>query len=242
MLSASAALKHKTPVLIFSLEMSRHQLVERLLCSEARIDSQRLRGGFIEAPEWLRLTQAMAHLSEAPIFIDDSAAPTGLEIRAKARRWRSDATIFPEESTLGLVVVDYMQMVRGQGNEERKELEVSEISRGFKALAKELRCPVLALSQLNRGVEKREDKRPQLSDLRESGAIEQDADLIMFIYRDAVYRRREQQQHGHSGAGAEDDNIAEIIIGKQRNGPTGTISLCFLGQFTRFENLARRGD
>jgi replicative DNA helicase len=252
-IAQNAALVHNIPVLIFSLEMSRHALVERLLCAEAKIDGQRLRGGFIEAQEWLRLTKAMGRLSEAPIFIDDSPAPTGLELRAKARRWRGDVSIFPAgppdanagpagEGGLGLVMVDYLQMVRGQGNEERKDLEISEISRGFKALAKELRVPVVALSQLNRSVEKRDDKRPQLSDLRESGAIEQDADLILFIYRDAVYRRREAAKEGRQAEPMEDENIAEIIVGKQRNGPTGTIKLYFARQFTRFENLTRRDE
>jgi replicative DNA helicase len=238
-IAQNAALAHKMPVLVFSLEMSRHSLVERMLCAEAKIDSQRLRGGFIEAQEWLRLTQAMAHLSEAPIFIDDSPAPTGLELRAKARRWKGDKTIFPDPTGLGLIVVDYLQMVRGTGNEDRKDLEIGEISRNLKTLAKELRVPVMALSQLNRSVEKRDDKRPLLSDLRESGAIEQDADLIMFIYRDAVYRKREMKEQGRQDEPVEDENIAEVIIGKQRNGPTGTIKLYFVKQFTRFENLAR---
>jgi replicative DNA helicase len=238
-MAQNVALGHNIPVLLFSLEMSKHSLVERLLCAEARIDSSRLRTGRIEPREWLDITQAMARLSEAPIYIDDSGAATGLEIRAKARRWRSDPSIFPEreEKGFGLVIIDYLQLMRGHGDIDSREREISEISRGLKALAKELEVPVLALSQLNRSVEKRDDKRPLLSDLRESGAIEQDADVIVFIYRDAVYKRREL---GASRDAEPEDRTAEIIIGKQRNGPTGTVNLTFMREFTRFENMSER--
>ncbi len=228
----NAAFEHKVPLLVFSLEMSKEALVERLLCAEARVDSSKLRAGFLDQRDWINITKAAGRISEAPIWIDDSGAPTLLEIRAKCRRWRADPSIFRRGGgELGLVVVDYLQLIHGRprGRDDSREREVSEISRGLKALAKELRVPVVALSQLNRGVESRSDKRPQLSDLRESGAIEQDADLIAFIYRDEVYNKETQ-----------DKGIAEIIIGKQRNGPTGTVRLAFLNQYTRFESLSER--
>ena len=229
----NAAIEYKVPVLVFSLEMSKESLVERLLCSEARVDSSRLRAGFLEQKDWMNLTKAASRISEAPIWIDDSGAPTLLEIRAKCRRWRSDPNVFKEPGQHGMVVIDYLQLIHGRpgGKDHNREREISEISRGLKALAKELRVPIIALSQLNRGVESRSDKRPQLSDLRESGAIEQDADLIAFIYRDDVYNKE-----------SPDKGIAEIIIGKQRNGPTGTVKLAFLNQYTRFENLAAGRD
>lgn len=225
-----AALRHNIPSLIFSVEMSKESLMERLLCSEARIDSQRLRAGFLETRDWIHLTKAASHLSEAPIWIDDSGAPTLMEIRAKCRRWRSDPMIFKKGmSQHGMVVVDYLQLLQGttHSKDANREREISEISRGLKALAKELSVPVVALSQLNRSVESRADKRPMASDLRESGAIEQDADVICFIYRDEVYNKE-----------TTDKGVAEIIIGKQRNGPTGVVRLAFLNQYTRFENLA----
>jgi replicative DNA helicase len=240
-IAQNVAMVHKIPVLVFSLEMAKHSLVERMLCAEAHIDSRNLRTGYIQPQQWLDLTQAMAHLSEAPIAIDDSAASTALEIRAKARRWRADTSIFPDRNNrgFGLIVIDYLQLVRGRGDIDSREREISDISMGLKALAKELEVPVLALSQLNRGVEKRDDKRPLLSDLRESGALEQDADVIVFIYRDAVYQRRELR----SGRETEpEDRTAEIIIGKQRNGPTGTITLTFMREFTRFENQSPRDE
>jgi replicative DNA helicase len=230
----NAAIEAKVPSLVFSLEMSKESLMERLLCSEARIDSRRLRTGFLEQRDWISITKAASRLADAPVWIDDTGAPTLLDIRAKCRRWRSDESIFKTPTQLGIVVVDYLQLIHGRpstGKEQNREREISEISRGLKALAKELRCPVVALSQLNRGVESRSDKRPQLSDLRESGAIEQDADLIMFIYRDEVYNKETQ-----------DKNVAEIIIGKQRNGAIGTVRLAFLNQYTRFENLAESRD
>jgi replicative DNA helicase len=226
----NAALDHGVPALIFSLEMSKESLIERVLCCEAHVESQKLRSGFLESRDWIHITKAASRIAEAPIWIDDSGAPSLMEIRAKCRRWRTDPSVFTGGTEqLGLVVIDYLQLVHGspQGRDQSREREISEISRGFKALAKELRVPVVALSQLNRSVESRADKRPQLSDLRESGAIEQDADLICFIYRDEMYNKE-----------SPDKGIAEIIIGKQRNGPTGTARLAFLNQYTRFENLS----
>ncbi|MBI2377046.1 MAG: replicative DNA helicase [Deltaproteobacteria bacterium] len=219
-LATSAALKDKRPVAVFSLEMSKEQLVTRMLCSEGRIDSFKLRGGFLSESDWPKLAKAAGTISEAPIYIDDTAAASVLEVRAKCRRLAA-------ENDLGLVVVDYLQLMRGTGNTQGREQEISEISRGLKSLAKELNIPVIALSQLNRSLEQRTDKRPMLSDLRESGAIEQDADVIMFVYRDEVYKPDTQ-----------DKGVAEIIIGKQRNGPIGIVRLKFFLEHTRFENLA----
>jgi replicative DNA helicase len=229
----NAAIEFGVPALVFSLEMSKESLVERLLCSESRVDSQRLRGGFLDQRDWINLTKAASRISEAPIWIDDSGAPTLLEVRAKARRWRSDPNIWKQPEQHGIIVIDYLQLIQGRpaGREQNREREISEISRGLKALAKELRVPVIALSQLNRAVESRGDKRPMLSDLRESGAIEQDADVIAFIYRDEFYNKE-----------STDKGVAEVIIGKQRNGPTGTVRLAFLNQYTRFENLAERDE
>ncbi|NTW76697.1 MAG: replicative DNA helicase [Syntrophaceae bacterium] len=217
-----AALESQTPVAVFSLEMSKEQLVFRLLASEAKVDSQRLRKGFLGETDWPKLTAAAGRLSEAPLFIDDTPAITVLEMKAKSRRLKADAG-------LGLIVVDYIQLMRGGNYRESREQEISEISRSLKALAKELKVPVIALSQLNRKVEDRTNRRPQMADLRESGAIEQDADVIAFIYRDEVYNKSEDNP---------EKGIAEIIIGKQRNGPTGTVKLAFLEKFTCFENLA----
>jgi replicative DNA helicase len=228
--------RHPFPALVFSLEMSKESLCERLLCSEARVDSMKLRGGFLETKDWIRITTAAGKLAEAPIHIDDSGSPTLLEIRAKARRWRSDNNLFwGGAEQMGMIVIDYLQLVQGRASrDDNRQREISEISRGLKALAKELRVPVLALSQLNRSLESRADKRPMLSDLRESGAIEQDADVIAFIYRDEVYSKDQCKE--------EDKGVAEIIIGKQRNGPTGTARLAFLNMYTRFENLAEGRD
>jgi len=227
----NAAIEFGVPVLVFSLEMSKESLVERMVCCEARVDATRLRCGMLEQRDWINITRAASRISEAPIWIDDSGSPTLLEIRARSRRWRSDPDIFTVDRQQGMIVVDYLQLIHGRQaegkREQNREREISEISRGLKALAKELRVPILALSQLNRGVESRADKRPQLSDLRESGAIEQDADVIAFIYRDEVYDKE-----------SPDKGVAEIIIGKQRNGPTGTVKLAFLNAYTRFENLA----
>ena len=221
-IARNAAVDANIPVAIFSLEMSKEQLSLRMLCAEARIDSSRLRGGFFSMEDWHRLTDAAGILSESPIFIDDSPSLSAMDIRAKARRLKLDKNI-------GLVIIDYLQLMQGRRTAERRDLEISEISRALKALAKELDLPVLALSQLNRMLEQRTDKRPRLSDLRESGALEQDADVVAFIYRDEVYNR-------------EDDNpskgVAEIILAKQRNGPTGDVNLTFLNSYTRFENLA----
>ncbi len=227
----NAAIVHKVPALVFSIEMSKEALGERMLCSQARVDSTKLRGGFLETRDWVQITKAASEIAEAPIFIDDSGAPSLLEIRAKARRWRSDQKLFKSQDQLGVVVIDYLQLVQGRmSKEDNRQREISEISRGLKALAKELRVPVVALSQLNRSLETRADKRPMMSDLRESGAIEQDADVITFIYRDEVYSKDECKE--------EDKGIAEIIIGKQRNGPTGVTRLAFRNMYTRFENLA----
>jgi len=217
-----AAIQYKVPVGVFSLEMSKEQLGMRMLCSVSRVDSHRLRTGFLKDHDWPKLTRAAGTLSEAPIYIDDTPAITVLEMRAKARRLKT-------EHNLGLIVVDYLQLMRGRSSTERREQEISEISRSLKAMAKELHVPVIALSQLNRSLESRPNKRPQLSDLRESGAIEQDADLICFIYRDEVYNKSEDNPKR---------GIAEVIIGKQRNGPTGFVELAFLDRFTTFENLA----
>jgi replicative DNA helicase len=220
-----AALESGIPVAIFSLEMSKEQLAIRMLASEAKVDSQRIRKGFLGETDWPKLITAASKLSESQIFIDDTAAITVLEMKAKARRLKAD-------TGLGLVIIDYLQLMRSGGFKDSREQEISEISRSLKALAKELSVPVIALSQLNRKVEDRTNKRPQMADLRESGAIEQDADLIAFIYRDEVYNRSEDNP---------EKGIAEIIIGKQRNGPTGIVKLAFLEKYTSFENLAR-GD
>ncbi len=221
-IARNAALGPDIPVAIFSLEMSREQLSMRMLSSEARLDSTRLRSGFISQDHWLQITEAAGTLSNAPVFIDDSPTLTAMEVRAKARRLKLDKNI-------GLVIIDYLQLMQGRRSAERRDLEISEISRSLKALAKELNIPVLALSQLNRMLEQRSDKRPQLSDLRESGALEQDADVVAFIYRDEVYNKDENNPNRGK---------AEIIIAKQRNGPIGTVPLVFLGSYTRFENAA----
>jgi replicative DNA helicase len=220
------------PAIVFSLEMSSPQLAERMLCSEARIDASLLRRGQLQRQDMTNLTVAADAIAKAPMLIDDTPAMTVNEVRARCRRWRANRDLFRDKPH-GMVVVDYLQLMRGQNlnKNANREQEISEISRGLKALAKELHCPVVALSQLNRGVEQRADKRPMLSDLRESGAIEQDADVIMFIYRDEVYNKDKTEKPG----------VAEIIIGKQRNGPIGHVELSFQGRYTRFDNLARRG-
>ena len=221
-----AAIEDKVPVAIFSLEMSKEQLALRMLSSDGKVDSQKIRRGFIGEMDWPKLVAAAGRLSEAPIFIDDTPAISVLEIKAKARRLKA-------ESGLDLIILDYLQLMRGRDTSAPREQEISEISRSLKSLAKELNVPVLALSQLNRQVESRTDKRPQLADLRESGAIEQDADVIMFIYRDEVYNKSEDNP---------ERGKAEIIIGKQRNGPVGTANVSFLKEFTSFENLAYTND
>ena len=215
----------KCPVAVFSLEMSKEQLVTRLLCSESKVDASRVRTGHFQENDWPKLIKAAGSLHEAKIFIDDTPAISVLEMRAKCRRMKA-------EHDIGMIVVDYLQLMRGGSNPESRQQEISEISRSLKALAKELSVPVVALSQLNRGLESRTDKRPMMSDLRESGAIEQDADVIMFVYRGEVYEKENEELKGK----------AEIIIGKQRNGPIGIVDLAFRGEHTRFENLSRRDD
>ena len=215
-----AALKHQLPVAIFSMEMPGEQLALRLLSSLGRIDQHRIRTGRLHDDDWPRLTSSMSLLSKAPIYIDDTAALTPIELRARARR-------LAREHELGLIMIDYLQLMRVSGTKENRATEISEISRSLKALAKELNVPVIALSQLNRSLEQRPNKRPVMSDLRESGAIEQDADVIAFIYRDEVYNEE-----------SPDKGVAEIIIGKQRNGPIGSLKLVFRGQYTRFDNFA----
>ena len=219
-MAENAAMRTKKAVAVFSMEMSASQLAFRLISSLGRINQQHLRTGDLAEEEWPRVTSAITMLSEAKIFIDDTPALSPGELRARARRLK-------REHDLGLIVIDYLQLMQVPGNKENRATEISEISRGLKALAKELDVPVVALSQLNRSLEQRTDKKPVMSDLRESGAIEQDADLIMFIYRDEYYN-----------ADSPEKGVAEIIIGKQRNGPTGSVKLAFLGQFTKFENLA----
>jgi replicative DNA helicase len=221
-IARNAAVDGGVPVAIFSLEMSKEQLSLRMLCAEASIDSSRLRSGFFSMEDWERVTDAAGILSAAPIFIDDSASLSAMDVRAKARRLKM-------EKNIGLIIIDYLQLMQGRVGVERRDLEISEISRGMKALAKEIGLPVIALSQLNRMLEQRTDKRPRLSDLRESGALEQDADVVAFIYRDEVYNKEETNPR---------KGIAEVILAKQRNGPTGDALLTFLAAYTRFENMA----
>jgi len=218
-IAENAALGNKVPAAIFSMEMSCEQLSFRMLSSIGRIPQTRLRTGKLHDEDWPRVDSAVSMMADAPIFIDDSGALTPTEVRARARRLK-------REHGLGLIVVDYLQLMQVSGTVENRATEISEISRSLKALAKELDVPVIALSQLNRSVEQRQDKRPVMSDLRESGAIEQDADVILFIYREEVYERETPRK-----------GIADIIIAKQRNGPTGEFHLTFLGEYTRFENL-----
>lgn len=221
-MASNAAMKANRPVLVFSLEMSKVELSQRILCSEARIDSKKVRNGKLTQADWAAIANAIGRLAEAPIWIDDNPMVNVMEIRSKARRLRS------EVGDLGMVVVDYVQLMTGRTKAESRQVEVSEISRGLKLLARELECPVVALAQLNRGLEQRADKRPMLSDLRESGALEQDADIVMFIYRDEIYDPKQ-----------ENAGLAEILVAKHRNGPTGVAHLSFLGHITRFENMAR---
>jgi replicative DNA helicase len=210
---------------VFSLEMSKEQLFLRMLTAEARIDAHRLRGGFLGDRDWGKLSQAIGALSDAKIFVDDTPSIGVLEMRAKCRRLKA-------EHGLNLVVVDYIQLMQGRGRFENRTLELGSISRSLKGLAKELNAPIVALSQLSRAPESRSDHRPQLSDLRESGALEQDADVVVFIYREDLYGDRNQ-------AAADAQGVAELIVGKQRNGPTGVVKLAFIREYTRFENLAR---
>ncbi len=219
--AAHAAINESIPVVIFSLEMSREQLAMRLLSAEAKVDGQRLRRGQLVDEDWKRLSYGLGRLSEAPIFIDDSPSLTALEIRAKARRLKV-------EHGLGLVLVDYLQLIQGRGRTESRQQEIAEITRSLKSLARELRVPVLALAQLSRAVETASERRPLLSHLKESGEIETSADVVAFIYREDYYNKSAQKQ-----------NIAEIIVAKQRNGPTGSVELMWHKEYTRFENLER---
>ena len=214
----NAAINLKKPVAFFSLEMSKEQLVQRLLCSHAKVDAQKVRTGYLSHQDWPRLTSAAGKLSEAPIFIDDTPGQTALEVRAKARRLKM-------QHDIKLIVIDYMQLMQGSSRSESRQQEISEISRSLKALARELKVPVIAVSQLSRAVESRTGNRPQLSDLRESGAIEQDADVVVFLFREEYYSPSEENR-----------NKAEAIIAKQRNGPIGSVELLFLKEWTRFDN------
>jgi replicative DNA helicase len=215
------------PVLVFSLEMSHTELTMRFLSSEAEVDSKRLRTGNISEPEWSKINLAVGRLDNRLLFLDDNASVTVMEIRAKARRLKA------KYNGLGLIVIDYLQLMSGN-NSESRQLEVSEISRNLKILARELDVPVIALSQLSRRLEERQDKRPQLSDLRESGSLEQDADIVMFLHRPEMYRN----EKGESSENAE-KGVAEVIIGKHRAGPTGIVKLAFFGEYTRFRNMAK---
>ena len=219
-----AALKTNKPVAIFSLEMSKEQLVQRMICAEARVDQHKLRSGTISDADWGHLIEKAKDMAKMPIFIDDSGMLTIRQLRAKARRMHS-------ERGLSLIIIDYLQLMQGSRRVENRQQEIAEISRSLKALAKELNVPVMALAQLSRSVEQRQDKKPQLSDLRESGSLEQDADVVMFIYRDEYYNPETEKR-----------GIADIIVAKQRNGPTGTAELAFLKQYTKFMDLARRTD
>jgi replicative DNA helicase len=224
-LARNAAIDHKIPVGIFSLEMATMQLIIRMICSEARINAHLVRTGKLPHSDGSKLSKTVHKLTDAPVYVDDSPAQSVLEIRAKARRLKA-------EKNVGMIIIDYLQLMSGPQRTESREREISHISRSLKSLAKELNIPVIALSQLNRAVETRTDKRPQLSDLRESGSIEQDADVVIFLNRPEYYGI-EKDEHGESTAG-----VTEVIIGKQRNGPTGMIKLAFIKEYARFENLA----
>lgn len=218
-IAANAAIRAKVPVIIFSLEMSKEQMTNRILCSEAMVDSNKVRTGKIDDDDWTKLAMTSGELSEAPIYIDETPGISIMEIRAKCRKLKL-------EKNIGLVIIDYLQLVQGSGKTSSREQEIAEISRSLKILAKEIEVPVIALSQLSRAVEARPDHRPMLSDLRESGSIEQDADIVMFLYRDDYYNEDSEKK-----------NQAEVIIAKQRAGSTGTVDLAWLGQYTKFANL-----
>ena len=226
-IAQNVALKANVPVAIFSLEMSKEQLVQRLLCSEAEVDTQRLKTGNMQSKDWEKLAVAMDKFSQAPIYIDDTAGVTITDLRAKCRR------LAMAEKKLGLIVIDYLQLIEGTGREDRMQ-QISSISRGLKILAKELNVPIIALSQLSRAVEGRTDKRPMLSDLRESGSIEQDADIVVFIYRDEYYKNTNDEEEMSENAAEKGE--AEIIIAKHRNGPVGTVKLLFQSNITKFKN------
>ena len=222
-LAANAAIMSKVPVVIFNLEMSKEQVGNRILCSEALVDSNKIRTGQLDDEDWMKLAQTLGKMSDAPIYIDDTPGISAMEIRAKCRKLKI-------EKNIGLIVIDYLQLISGSGKKNTsREQEISEISRSLKILAKELNVPVIALSQLSRTAEKRDDKRPMLSDLRESGAIEQDADIVMFLYRDDYYNPDSEKK-----------NVAEVIIAKHRGGSTGTVELAWLPSYTKFANLERR--
>lgn len=220
-IAQNAAIRYKIPVAIFSLEMSKEQLVQRMLCAESNVDSHKLRTGRLDEEDWPKLARAMGPLSEAPIYIDDTPGISSLELRAKARRLKA-------EKGLGLIIIDYLQLMSSKGNSENRQQEISEISRSLKALARELSVPVVALSQLSRAPELRSDHRPILSDLRESGSQEQDSDVVAFLYREDYYNPDTDRK-----------NIAEVIIAKQRNGPTGTVELVWLPRFTKFASIEK---
>ena len=224
-IATNAALRANVPVAIFSLEMSKDQLVNRMLCSEAMVDSNKVRTGKLDEEDWTKLAEAIGPLSEAGVYIDDTPGISVMEIRTKCRKLKM-------EKNIGLVVIDYLQLISGSNKRNGiREQEISEISRSLKVLAKELNVPVIALSQLSRAVEQRDDHRPMLSDLRESGAIEQDADIVMFLYRDDYYNKESAEK-----------DIAEVIIAKQRGGSTGTVKLYWMGNYTKFVNIERRFD
>src|SRR5438128_5854384 len=224
-MAVNLAVRYETPVALFTLEMSKAEVTQRLMCSEAKVESQRLRNGKLAADDWPRLTAACDKLAKAPIYVDDTGSITMMEIRSKARRLKS------RHPDLGLVVVDYMQLMSSAGTVENRVQEVSQISRSLKILARDLEVPIVALSQLSRAVEQRTDKRPILSDLRESGSIEQDADLVAFIYRDEYYNDESDQQ-----------GLAEVIVAKHRNGPTDSIKLSFLKRYAKFADLAAQSQ
>jgi len=215
----------RKPALLFSLEMSHLELTQRLLASEARVDAQKMRTGALSDPEWRKMSDAVTRLAEAPIYIDDNPHLTIMDIRARARRLRK------QHGELGLIMIDYLQLMSSRTNAENRQVEVAEMSRGLKILARELNCPVVALSQLSRGLEARQDKRPMLSDLRESGSLEQDADVVLFLYREEAYDQE---------APPDRRGMAEVIVAKHRNGPTGTAQLAFLSQYARFDNMGQR--
>ena len=215
---ATAVAKAKVPVLIFSLEMSKEQMVNRILCSEAQVDSMKVRTGKLDTNDWVKLGKASGDLAETPIFIDDTPGLSAVELRAKCRKAKL-------EKNIGLVVIDYLQLMESKKSGESRQQEISEISRALKILAKEIDIPVIALSQLSRAAEQRPDHRPMLSDLRESGSIEQDADIVMFLYRDDYYNPETEKK-----------NVAEVIIAKNRQGSTGTVELAWLPQYTKFAN------
>ncbi|MGQ0616204.1 MAG: replicative DNA helicase [Acidimicrobiia bacterium] len=221
-LATHAALEAARPVLVFSLEMSQSEVTQRVLCSEARVDATRVRNGRLADADWAKLHHAVGRLAEAPLYIDDNPNITVMDIRAKARRLKSRV------GDLGAVVIDYVQLMTGRSRAENRQVEVSEISRSLKILARELETPVIALAQLNRGLEQRADKRPMLADLRESGSLEQDADVVLFLYRDEVYNPE-----------TPDRGLAEVIVAKHRSGPTGRVRLAWLDRYTRFANIAR---